>query len=163
MFLGFSTFTWVHTILSVVAIVAGIVVVRELLASRTPGGWTTAYVATAVATSVTGFGFPFAGFGPSHWVGVISLVLLAGAIAAYYVFDLAGPWRWVYAATQSLVLYFLVFVLIAQLFMKVPALATLAPTLAETPFALAQIVNLVLFAVLTIAAVIKFKPSTGAA
>jgi len=163
MILGFSTFTWVHTILSLVAIVAGYVVVRELFASRTPGTWTTVYFVTAVLTSVTGFGFPFTKFLPSHWVGVISLVLLAGAIAAYYLFHLAGPWRWVYAATQSLALYFLVFVLIAQLFMKVPALAALAPTQSEAPFAIAQGVILLLFAVITIAAAIKFKPWTGAA
>jgi hypothetical protein len=163
MFLGFSTFTWVHTILSLVAIVAGCVVVRELFASRTPGTWTTVYISTAVLTSVTGFGFPFTTFLPSHGVGVISLVILAGAIAAYYVFHLAGPWRWIYAATQSLALFFLVFVLIAQLFLKVPALTALAPTQAEPPFAIAQGVNLLLFAVITIAAMIKFRPWTGEA
>ena len=57
MILGFTLFTWFHTILSLVAIVAGFVVVRDLLASRTPPTWTAVYIATAVLTSVTGFGF----------------------------------------------------------------------------------------------------------
>ena len=162
MLLGFSTFTWVHTILSLVAIVAGCVVVRALFASRTPGGWTTVYLAAAVLTSVTGFGFPFDRFAPSHWVGAVSLVLLAPAIVAYAIGGLAGPWRWIYAATQSLALFLLVFVLIAQLFMKVPALAALAPTQAEPPFAIAQGLNLLLFAAITVAAMIRFRPWTGA-
>lgn len=163
MILGLSPFTWFHTVLSLVALAAGVVVVRALFASRTPPTSTAVYIVTAVLTSVTGFGFPFTQFGPSHWVGVISLVVLAAAIAAYYAFHLAGPWRWVYAATQSLALYFLFFVLIAQLFMKVPALRALAPTLSEAPFAIAQGVNLVLFAAIVIAATIKFKPGPGAA
>ena len=61
-------------------------------------------------------------------VGIISLVLLAGVIAAFYVFHLAGPWRWIYAVAQMLTQYFLVFVLVAQFFRKVPALHALAPT-----------------------------------
>ena len=59
MILGFSPFTWFHTILSLVAMVAGFVVVRDLFASRTPPTWTAVYIATAVLTDVTGFGFSF--------------------------------------------------------------------------------------------------------
>src|SRR5262245_49581127 len=127
MFAGFTAFTWFHTILSLVAIVAGFVVVPDLLASRTLPAWTGIYIATAVLTSVTGFGFT-APFGPAHVVGIISLVLLAGAIIALYGFHLAGPWRWIYAVAQTLAQYFLVFVLVAQIFRKVPALHALAPT-----------------------------------
>ena len=50
MILGFTPFTWFHTILSLVALVAGFVVVRDLFASRTPPTWTAVYVATAVLT-----------------------------------------------------------------------------------------------------------------
>lgn len=35
MFAGFTAFTWFHTILSLMAIIAGFVVVRELFASQT--------------------------------------------------------------------------------------------------------------------------------
>ena len=54
MFAGFTAFTWFHTILSLVAIVAGFVVVRDLLASRTPPVSTGIYIATAVLTRVPG-------------------------------------------------------------------------------------------------------------
>jgi hypothetical protein len=157
MILGFTPFTWFHTILSLVAIVAGFVVVRDLLASRSPPIWTAVYIATAVLTSVTGFGFT-ATFGPSHVLGIISLVLLAGSIIALYGFHLSGPWRWIYAVAQTLAQYFLVFVLVVQFFRKVPALHALAPTESEPPFAIAQGVVLVIFIVLTIAAAVKFHP-----
>jgi hypothetical protein len=157
MILGFSPFTWVHTLLSIVALIAGYVVVRDLFSSRIPEPWTGIYIATAVLTSATGFGFSFP-FGASHVVGIISLAILAGVIAAYYGFHLAGPWRPIYAAGQVLVLYFLVFVLVAQFFKKIPAMTALAPTLSEPPFAIAQTVVLVVFAVLTYTATRRFNP-----
>lgn len=157
MFAGFTAFTWFHTILSLVAIVAGFVVVRDLLNSRTRAPWTGIFIWTALLTSATGFGFT-APFGPSHVVGIISLVLLAAAIAALYLFHLEGAWRWLYALAQTITQYLLVFVLVVQLFRKVPALAALAPTQSEPPFAVAQGVVLVLFAALAIAAAVKFRP-----
>jgi hypothetical protein len=128
-----------------------------LFASRTPPTWTAVYVATAVLTDVTGFGFSFP-FGASHVVSIISLVILAGVIAAYYIFHLGDAWRWIYAIGQVLVLYFLVFVLVAQFFKKVPALTALAPTLSEPPFAIAQTVVLAIFAWLTYSAARTFRP-----
>ena len=85
------------------------------------------FLATTVLTSVTGFFFPFHKLLPSHIIGVISLVLLAFAIAARYALNLAGAWLRVYSSTAVLSLWLNVFVLIAQLFMKVPALHPLAP------------------------------------
>ena len=161
MFWGLSTLTWVHTLLSLVGIVTGIVVLIGLLSSKWPDGWSVAFLASAVATSVTGFMLPAAGFGPSHWVGVISLVVLALALLARYGLHLAGAWRRIYAAGVVLALYFLVFVGVAQLFGKVPALHALAPTQSEPPFAIAEGAVLVLFVVLAIAAAIKFRPAAA--
>jgi len=161
MFLDLSTLTWVHTLLSLVGIASGIVVLKGLLSSKRLDGWSALFLASALATSVSGFGFPFTHFLPSHWVGVISLVVLAVAILARYGLRLAGAWRWIYAASAVLALYFLLFVGVAQLFAKVPALRALAPTQAEPPFALAEGVVLVLFVVLTIAAAIKFRPQAA--
>jgi hypothetical protein len=160
MFLGFTAFTWFHTILSLLALATGFVVVRDLFASRTPPALTAIYIAAAVLTDVTGFGFSFP-FGASHVIGIISLVMLAAVILAYYVFNLRGPWRWIYAVGQVLALYFLVFVLVAQFFKKVPALTALAPTLSEPPFALAQSVVLVVFAWLTYRAARTFHPTSA--
>jgi len=158
MILNLSTFAWIHTVLSLVALVSGIIVVVEMLGARTPRLWTAIYLASAVATSATGFGFPFESFGASHWVGVLSLVALLAAILALYVFHLAGAWRWIYVLGVVLGLYFDVFVAIAQAFKKVPALTAMAPTLSEPPFAAAQLVALVIFVVLAIAAVRRFRP-----
>ena len=156
-----STFTWVHTALSVVALIAGLIVVLGLFSSRTLDGWTAIFLVTAIATSATGFGFPFQSFGASHWVGVISLLVLVLALAvlARYVLHYAGAWRWLYAVCTVVAFYFLVFVLIAQAFKKVPSLAALAPTLSEPPFAIAQVAVLVIFAVIIVVTAQKFRPA----
>jgi hypothetical protein len=158
MIFDLSTFTAIHTVLSLVALASGIIVVLGLLGSHGMPALTALYLATSVATSATGFGFPTAGFMPSHGVGVISLVLLLAAILARYICHFAGAWRWIYAVGVVLSVYFLVFVGIVQAFMKVPALRAAAPTQSEPPFAIAQGVTLVIFIVLTIAAARRFRP-----
>ncbi|HXM77089.1 MAG TPA: hypothetical protein VN971_09950, partial [Thermoanaerobaculia bacterium] len=75
--LSTSTFTLVHVVLSLVGIFAGLVVMFGLVAGKRFDGWTVLFLATTVATSVTGFGFPFDHLLPSHIVGCISLVVLA--------------------------------------------------------------------------------------
>jgi hypothetical protein len=85
-------------------------------------------------------------------------MVLAFAVPARHVFHLAGAWRKVYAATASIALYLNVFVLVAQLFMKVPSLHALAPTGSEPPFLISQVVVMAVFIVLTIAAAIRFRP-----
>jgi uncharacterized membrane protein YdcZ (DUF606 family) len=106
-----------HTDLSLVALASGIVVVIGLILSKRLGRWTALYLAAAVLTSATGFLFKSPSFGASHGLGVISLLVLAAAILARYVFHLAGRWRWIYAVGAVTALYFLVFVAIAQAFM----------------------------------------------
>lgn len=162
MIAGLSIFTWVHALLSLAAIVSGLVVVIALFASRTPNGWTAFFLASAIATSATGFGFPFDRFGDSHWAGVMSLVVLLAAVLARYVFHLAGAARWIYAVGLVLGLYFLVFIGIAQLFKKVPALHAMAPTLSEPPFAFSALAATALFVVLAIVAAFKFRPPAPA-
>jgi hypothetical protein len=127
-----------------------------LLAGKRLDGWTALFLATTVATSVTGFGFPFDHLLPSHKVGIISLVVLAVAILARYAFHLAGAWRWIYVVGAVIALYLNIFVLIVQLFEKVPALRAMAPTQSEPPFLVAQLVVLALFVVLGIFAARRF-------
>ena len=88
-----ATFTLVHVALSLIGIGAGLIVLFNLLSGKLPPGWNTLFLVTTVATSVTGFGFPFDHLLPSHKVGVISLLILAVAIVARYGLHLAGPWR----------------------------------------------------------------------
>ena len=115
------------------------------------------FLVTTVLTSISGFGFPFEHLLPSHKVAIISLVVLAVAIPARYVFHLAGAWRSIYVIGAAMALYLNVFVLIVQLFMKVPALNALAPTQSEPPFLVAQTVVLLVFVGLTILAAKKFR------
>jgi hypothetical protein len=103
-------------------------VVFGLLTRRIFKDWTPLFLITTIATSVTGFGFPFVKFLPSHGVATLSLLLLAFTVLALYRFQLAGPWRWVYVSTATLALYFNVFVLVIQAFEKSDALKALAPT-----------------------------------
>jgi hypothetical protein len=116
------------------------------------------FLATTILTSLTGFPLPPFGFDPPRAVGVLSLILLIGAVVAYYGFRLAGAWRWIFVACAVAALYFNVFVLVAQGFMKVPALQALAPTQSEPPFAIVQGLVLLIFIALGIWAAIKFRP-----
>jgi hypothetical protein len=143
-----STLTTVHTAISVIAIAAGLALLPGLLRGQVVPMWTGLFVWTAVATSATGFLFPFNGFLPSHGVGVLALLTLVPTVAALQHFRLAGPWHRVYVLGAVVNLYLLVFVLVAQAFLKVPALNRLAPTGSEPAFAVAQAVVLVVFVVL---------------
>ncbi len=151
-----TTFVGFHTWLSLIAIVAGFPVTAGLLHGHTRPGWTGVFLSTAFATSATGFGFPFNGVLPSHIVGAIHIVLVAIAAFALYGRRLEGGWRRAYAITVVLAFWLLIFVLVAQLFGKVPALRALAPTQSEPPFAIAQGVVLVIFGVLTWKAARRF-------
>lgn len=152
-----STFTFLHVLISLVGIGTGFIVVYGLLTGKRLDGWTAIFLVTTVLTSVTGFLFPFEHLLPSHVVGALSLVVLAAAILARYAMHLAGAWRWIYVVCAAVALYFNVFVLVVQAFLKVPALHAMAPTQKEPPFVVAQLAVMVLFALLTTFAVKKFQ------
>jgi hypothetical protein len=158
MILGMSTatYTFLHVLISLIGIGSGLVVMFGFIAGKRLDTLTAVFLTTTALTSVSGFGFPFDHLLPSHKLGMISLVVLAIAIPARYVFHLAGSWRWIYVVGASMALYLNVFVLIAQLFMKVPALKTLAPAQSEPPFLVAPILVLLIFVGLTILAAKRF-------
>jgi len=161
MILGMSlgTFTLLHVLISLLAIVAGLIAMVGLLTSDPRRGWTALFLVTTILTSVTGFLFPFTTLLPSHIVGIISLVLLAAAVVALYVGRLGGIWRPVYVVTALLSLYLNVFVLVVQAFQKVGPLRALAPTQTELPFLAAQGVTLVLFGLVIVGALRRFHPA----
>ena len=152
-----STFTTVHTVLSLIGIGSGLVVMFGFLRGKERGGWTLLFLVTTVATCVTGFAFPFDRLLPAHKVGIVSLVALAVAIVARYVFHLAGAWRWIYVVCAGIALYLNVLVGVVQAFQKIPALTALAPNQTELPFVITQLVVLALFIALTIAAAKAFR------
>ena len=152
-------YTIVHVLISLVGIFTGLIVLYGMLAGNRLDGWTKWFLITTVATSVTGFFFPFHGFTPAIALGIMSLIVLALAIFARYPRQLTGHWRWIYVVGAVIALYFNVFVGIVQSFEKIPALKAIAPTQTEQPFKLTQLLVLALFIVFAIAAVIRFRPA----
>jgi hypothetical protein len=163
MILGMSTatYTFLHVLISLIGIGSGLIVMFGFLSGKRFDGLTVVFLATTVLTSLTGFGFPFEQLLPSHKVGIISLWVLGIAIPARYVFRLAGVWRSVYVIGASIALYLNVFVLVVQLFLKVPALKALAPTGKEPPFLVVQLFVLLVFVGLTIFAAKRFRIDTA--
>jgi hypothetical protein len=162
--MSLSTFTLVHVLLSLVGIVSGLLVVYGMLLGKRFDGATAIFLVTTILTSVSGFLFPVEHLLPSHVIGIISLLALAVAIFARYPFHMAHAWRSIYVVCAVLALYLNVFVLVVQVFMKVPAAHALAPTQKEPPFLIVQLIVLAVFVVLGILAVKKFRlqPMTSA-
>jgi hypothetical protein len=168
MILGMSvaTFTQFHVIISLIAIVSGIIVALGMLGARRMPRMTALFLITTVATSVTGFMFDtpaeaprvIGSLDPPQVVGIISLIFLALAILALYSYKLAGSWRAVYVISAMIALYFNCFVLVVQSFQKISFFHALAPTQKEPPFAVAQLVLLIALVGLGIAAFKKFRP-----
>ena len=156
--MSLSTFTVFHTALSLIALIAGIFAVMGLIGGRRHNGWIGLFLLTAVLTSVTGFAFPFDKLLPSHILGILSLVALAISLLAIYVFHVDGAWRWIFAISAVIALYFDAFATVAQSFLKIAALKSLAPTQSEPPFLIAQGVLLAIFVVLVITAAVRFHP-----
>jgi hypothetical protein len=166
MILGMSlaTFTMVHVIISLIAIVSGILVLFGILGSSRMPGLTAIFLLFTILTSATGFLIPpllSEKLLPSHMIGILSLVLLAIACIALYGMQLAGAWRWIYAVTAMVSLYLNIFVLIIQGFLKVPALTALAPGNPPSGpvFAVVQGVVLLFFVLVIIGAIRRFRPT----
>jgi hypothetical protein len=159
MILGMSleTYTLTHVVISLIGIATGFIVLFGMLGGKLLKPWNGIFLLTTVLTSLGGYLFPFTHLLPSHIVGALSLIALAIAIAALYVFHLNGAWRRTYVITALIALYFNVFVLVVQLFLKVPAIHALAPTQTEPPFKIAQLLVLLLFIALIVAAAKKFR------
>lgn len=162
MILGLSVaaYTTLHVIISITAILSGLVVLLAMDGNRRLPALTALFLATTTLTSVGGFFFHSKMIGPPHIVGVISLIDLAIALWALYLGKLSGAWRPVYVVTATVALYLNFFVLVVQAFDKVAALHALAPTGKEPPFAAAQGATLVLFVILGYLAVRKYRPTS---
>jgi hypothetical protein len=163
MVLGMSlpTFTMVHVVISLIAIVSGFMVMFGLFGSHRLPAMTALFLLTTILTSATGFLFPVTQLLPSHMVGIVSLIVLAIACFALYVMKLSGAWRWIYTLTALIALYLNVFVLVIQSFLKIGPLHALAPNVpsAEPPFAITQVVVLLFFVVAITGAVRRFRPT----
>jgi hypothetical protein len=159
MILGMTFFTAVHVLLSLIGILSGLVVLVGLCTANPMNAWTLLFLISTLATSVTGFFFPFHGFTPALGLGIVSIVILAAAISARYRFHLAGAWRWVFVVGAVAALYLNSFVLVVQAFLKIPVLHALAPTGSEPAFALTQGAVLIFYLVTGFLAVKGFRPA----
>jgi hypothetical protein len=157
MIFGMPLLVFIHTLISLIGIASGLLVLLAMFGARRANGMTAIFLSTTVLTSVTGFLLPAHKILPSHILGVLSLIALAIAIYARYSKQLGGGWKSAYVITAVISLYFNVFVLIAQAFMKVPSLHAMAPTGSEPPFLEAQVACMVIFIVLCVLAVKKFR------
>lgn len=152
-----TTFTLIHVVLSLVGIISGLIVAGGMIGGRRLDRWVVIFLITTIAANATGFGFPFATVLPSHIIGAVSLVVLALVLVAQYAKHLSGKWRTTFAVGVVVATYSNVFVLVVQLFRRVPALMALAPTESEAPFAITHLLVLVLFAWLGVTAVKGFR------
>ena len=152
-------FTLFHVLVSLVSLGSGCAVLAGLLHGKLYKTTTDVFLISTILTNGTGFGFPFLGLLPSHIVAIISLVVLGLALYALYFKQLAGPWRRTYVGSVAMALWFNVFVLIVQLFRRIPAMAELAPMQNEPVFAVTQGLVFVAFAWLGARAAKRFTPS----
>jgi hypothetical protein len=159
--LSLSAFTNLHVIITLIAIVAGLIVMFGMVGPYKSGGLTAIFLLFTILTSVTGFMFPFNGVTPGILIGILSVILLAIACLALYSMKLAGSWRWIYVLTALVSLYLNVFVLVIQSFLKITPLHELAPgnPPAGPAFAVVQGIVLVFFVVMIIQVWRRFRPA----
>jgi len=82
---------------------------------------------------------------------------------ARYVQGERGHWASVFVIGSVLALWLNVFVLVAQLFARVPALHDVAPTQTEPPFGITQLAVLAVFVVLGLRAVSRARTPPASA
>ena len=158
-----ATYTLLHVLISLLGIASGLVLMYGFITARRLEGWTKLFLATTVLTSLTGFAFPNKHITPGIVIGVLSMIVLTVAVLARYGLRMSGPWRSMYVISSAIALYFNVFVFVVQSFEKVPVLRALAPTQKEPPFAIAQLLVLVMFVGATVVGVKRFPREIGIA
>ena len=162
MILGMSVemFTVLHVVISIAAILAGLVLVAAMSpTSAATAGWSAFFLLTTILTSVTGLLLPLKGDRPAAYrrrdlAGGPGDVSSSPSTAA----SSSGSWRRAFIVTAILALYLNCFVLVVQLFQKIPALNAFAPTGTEPPFVAAQGATLLLFLVLGFLALRRYRP-----
>jgi hypothetical protein len=153
-----SALTLIHVVISLIAIVAGIVVAEGLISVKRHERSTLVYMVTILLTSLTGFLFPFNGVTPGIMFGIITVLLFIPTAIARYKLQMAGIWRLVFIVGSLLMLYLDCVVLIVQSFQKIPSLNALAPMGNEPPLLAVQTVLLVAFLIVGFLSVRRFRP-----
>lgn len=141
-----------HVAISLLGIASGFVLIGDFLRSRFRASAIWIFLVCTTLTSLTGYLFHRDQLLPSHVVGGIALLVLIPTWLAWRPHRLFGGWRRIFVIGATASQWLNVFVLVAQLFQKVPALHRLAPTGSEPPFGAAEGVVLLLFVVVAVVA-----------
>jgi hypothetical protein len=149
----------IHVVISLIAIVSGIVVAAGFLAANRHERSTLVYMVTTILTSLTGFLFPFHTVTPAIIVGSLCVLIFIPTALARYSFHLAGIWRSVFIVGAMVLLFFNCLVLIVQSFQKIPVLNALAPNGNEPPILAAQAALLVACVLVGYFSIRRFHPT----
>ncbi len=149
----------IHVVISLIAIISGVVVAQGFLTGNRHNRSTLVYMLTTVLTSLTGFLFPFHGVTPAIIVGTVCLLIFIPTALARYGFHLAGIWRPVFVIGALVLLFFNCLVLIVQSFQKIPVLNALAPNGNEPPILVAQAVLLLVILFVGFFSLRRFRPA----
>lgn len=141
-----------HVAASLIGIASGFVLIRDFLHSRFRSGLVWIFLASTTLTSLTGFLFHRDHLLPSQVVGGVALLVLVPTWLAWRPYRLFGSWRRTFVVGATMSQWLNVFVLVAQMFQKVPALHPFAPTGTEPPLGITQGVVLLLFVAIAITA-----------
>lgn len=158
MFFGVSTLQTAHVLISVFSIAVGLWVMVGMAGGRRAPMATLLFLLSALITTASGFLLPLNGFTPAVGTGVVSFLALAVAFWGLYRARLRGGWRGAYVVSAVIACWLNVFVLVAQLFLKVPALNVLAPNGSEPPFLISQLATLAVFVIVGFMAWKRFRP-----
>ena len=149
-----------HTIIGIVAILAGALALRDLFRGRASSPSISAFLILAVATSATGFVLRLSDVTPAVVIAIVALAVLIAVLLSKRHLGGSRSARWIYVGGLVASEYLRICVGVAQAFAKISILQSAAPTQSKPPFAIAQGIVLVAFLVLGVLAIRPFKPQS---
>ena len=153
--LGLTNLGAIHTLISLVALGAGLAAIARDKAILPDSGLGRVYIWTTVLTCLTGFGiFQHGGFGKPHALGVITLLVLACAAVAQRTSLFGRVTAYVITVGYTLTLFFHFVPGITETFTRLPAGAPLFSS-PEDP-ALQKVVGTI-FLVFLVGAVLQVR------
>jgi hypothetical protein len=136
----------VHILVSLVAIVAGIGVCRDMLKGRLRGIWTKPFYGMILLTLLTSFLFPITGMTPGLAIAILGMVIFVPLAVTLLRPVFRTVWgRSAFVVGTLALFYFDCLVLVVQAFQKIPLLHAVAPTGQEVPVIVCQILVLSAF------------------
>ena len=152
-----SILTFIYIVLGLIAIWAGARVLFGLLTGILLNKWAVLFLKCSLVTSVTALLVPFEHFTLTQEASMLSVYLAGVAVWAWHKFHLTGVWRSIFALSTTLILYLNIVVAITQVFKQISLFNPSILAQLDLPFLATQSVVLVIFVVLSIVAVKRFR------